>query len=148
MKLIITLFFAGIALIGCRDKELPSKYLTNISVIRNIEKINEQKQTLPETNAQPEEKKPQPESSTPKQQVQHSEYHIIVASFGYSERDKAEKLVKNLKEKGFPATIIDSKKRYRVSIESLSDLQEAESARDQYRKITDMDGIWILKTDK
>jgi hypothetical protein len=43
--------------------------------------------------------------------------------------------------------LISSSQRYRVSIESFPTENEANAARDEYRKITDRQDIWVHKVN-
>ena len=74
-------------------------------------------------------------------------YHIIVGSFSSAEKKRAEQLVEKLKAQDYPATLISSSQRYRVSIESFPTENEANAARDEYRKITDRQDIWVHKVN-
>ena len=58
-----------------------------------------------------------------------------------------EQLVEKLKAQDYPATLISSSQRYRVSIESFPTENEANAARDEYRKITDRQDIWVHKVN-
>lgn len=144
IKLFISFFVLGSILTSCRNDGLSSKNLTNVSVVRETEQpANAPK----ESTAQPAAKE-NGNNFTHSVKTQGAEYHIIVGSFSYSERAKAEKLVRNLRAKEYPAILIDSKNRYRVSIENFTNPQDANAARDEYRKDTDRGDIWILKVDK
>ena len=72
---------------------------------------------------------------------------MIVSSFGINEKERAEKLVTQLKVKNYPATLLYSSKRYRVSIESFTSESEANTARDEYRISTDRQDIWVHKVE-
>lgn len=143
MKLMLPLLIFCFLITGCKDKELSPKHLSNISVVReteenrNIQKEYTTAQT--ENNSSPVSNRPQTN--------QHTRYHVIVASFGYAEKARAEKLTQQLKEKEYPATIIHSSQRYRVSIESFPSEAEANAARDEYREITDRQDIWVHKVE-
>lgn len=152
MKLLIAFFILIYTFTGCQDKKLSPKYLTNISVVRETEESsrNTIASTPAPTSAEPSVTAASaPVPSTPQISKTNtpSQYHIIVASFPYAERNRAETLVQKLREKGYPAVVINMKKRYRVSIESFTNESEANAARDEYRKITDRQDIWILKMD-
>ena len=73
----------------------------------------------------------------------------IILSWGVSALQKktAEQLVEKLKAQDYPATLISSSQRYRVSIESFPTENEANAARDEYRKITDRQDIWVHKVN-
>lgn len=131
---IILLFCLG----GCHNKELPDKYLSHLSVVRETENNHktESVQSQPKTYV-----------SQPSHPRSLARYHIIVASFSYAEKARAEKLVSRLKAKNYPATLIHSAQRYRVSIENFATEAEANSARDEYRIATDRQDIWVHKVD-
>lgn len=131
---IILLFCVG----GCRNQELPDKYLSSLTVVRETENNQATESLQNQPKAYPQQTL-QPRSS--------SRYHIIVASFSYAEKARAEKLVSRLKAKNYPATLIHSAKRYRVSIENFATEAEANSARDEYRIATDRQDIWVHKVD-
>lgn len=135
--ILLALLFFGMS--GCKEKELSSKFLTNIPVMRNIEESSNTPKQATTTHTE--------EKTIPAVAPASSEgkYYIIVGSFGRSERSRAQKLVNGLKSKGYPAEIIDAKGRLRVSIESFTNEKEAEIQRDKYREITDRQDIWIMK---
>ena len=83
----------------------------------------------------------------PQHPQQGTRYHVIVSSFSVNEKERAEKLVTQLKAKNYPATLLYSSKRYRVSIESFTSENEANTARDKYRTSTDRQDIWIHKVE-
>lgn len=143
INLVIPFFALGLIFTSCKDNSLSPKHLTNVSVVRETVDNNNNESKTPVQPIQNENNYIRPTQTTPE-----SEYHIIVGSFSYAEQAKAEKLVKALKEKGYPALIIDAKKRYRISVENFTNPQEANSVRDDYRKITEREDIWILKIDK
>lgn len=148
MKLILTLcFFMWIAA-ACNYKKPAPEDLTSISVVRDVADPNEARNESAEKNNILEEKTITPiENTRPQYKKQGPQYHIIVASFTHSERDKADKLVKRLKAMDYNAGIIDMKGRLRVSLASYADKQTAETERDKYREITDRQDIWIFKSD-
>lgn len=140
MKLIPGFLILGCILSGCKNKELPSEYLSTISVVRQAEGTTKNNiQATPASNAV--EVKTTP-VRTPQPSVR---YHIIVSSFAPAEKARAERLVSQLKAKNYPATLIYSSKRYRVSIESFTSEAEANAARDEYRETTDRQDIWVHK---
>lgn len=129
---------------ACQNKQLNKKQLTAVSAVREISES-----TKPAADDRSQETTTTPENTRiqkPDRLKTGSQYHIIVASFAYSERNRAEKLLKSLRAKEYPAAIIDLKGRLRVSIETLTDRKEAYIARDKYREITDRQDIWILET--
>lgn len=145
MKLILFLSIISCCIYGCKDKELPGKYLSNIAVVREADKTSTipapQNEVRTETNEQLVSK---PEQITSPKQIR---YHIIVASFNGQEKARAEKLVEKLKAENYPATLLSSSQRYRVSIESFPSEQEANTARDEYRAITDRQDIWVHRVN-
>lgn len=130
-------------LAGCQTKKLDPKQLTNVTVMRNTEGQNTStpKSNIPEENARTNQHIAPKNRRLPDRK---SQYYIIVASYPLADRSKAEKLTNGLKDKGYPAEIIEAKGRLRVSIESFSTLEEAQIQRDKYREITDRQDIWIL----
>lgn len=144
MYKIFTVFASILLLVGCNSPKLNPKDLTNVSVVRNTEGQNAStsKSNTSEENTQTTRDLPK-ENYRPSSHK--SQYYIIVASYPSSDRQKAEKLKNGLKDKGYPAEIIDAKGRLRVSIESFSVEEEAYRQRDKYREITDRQDIWILK---
>lgn len=134
MKLMLVLLAMGCFISGCKNKDLSSQYLSRISVIRDTEP------SLPNSQT----------TYTPPQtanQQNNTQYHIIVASFSAKEKARAEKLLSRLKAKDYPATLLYSSQRYRVSIESFPTEAEANAARDEYRSITDRQDIWVHKVN-
>ena len=154
MKLVSVFLALGCLITGCADGDLPSKHLSRISVMRESELTpadNQTAHTMPKTEIQqPKPQQPAPPvtsvTSAPPQQS-HSQYHVIVASYSAAEKAKAEKMVAKLKSKNYPATLIYSSQRYRISIESFSSEIEANAARDDYRSITDRQDIWVHKVN-
>lgn len=144
MKLMLISLILVFLAIGCKNKELPTKYLSTISVIRETE---ENQTVKSQTIVSEDEKTVTPVIPKLQKPVSSTRYHIIVASFGYSEKARAERLVSQLKAKNYPATLITSSQRYRVSIESFSSEQEANAARDEYRTATDRQDIWVHKVE-
>lgn len=141
MKFTLLLLILSFLIYGCENKELPAKYLSNISVVRETEGVQITQQSTPTES---------PKEETPTSTVRFSSnarYHIIVGSFGASEKARAEQLVEKLKAQDYPASLINSSQRYRVSIESFSTESEANTARDEYRKITDRQDIWVHKVN-
>lgn len=140
MKLILRFLIIGCFFIGCKNKELPTEYLSNISVVRESETSHN---SVPTTSA--------PETAGIVSPVTLPQtrtlYHVIVSSFGSAEKARAEKLVSQLKAKNYPATLLYSSQRYRVSIESFSTEAEANKARDEYRATTDRQDIWVHKVE-
>lgn len=140
MRLILIFLTFTLLISGCKNKELPSEYLSNITVLRETE----QKQNHPSQENTPQEAV---HPNIPHPAVSSVRYHIIVASFSTSEKSRAERLVAQLKAKHYPATLITSSQRYRVSIENFPTEQQANIARDEYRAATDRQDIWIYKAE-
>ena len=140
------IFISAFLFSGCDHKEMASKYLTDVSVVR------ESGSNAGKTSASDDERGNNEAPKTPLSQpvytprTARNSYYIIVASYIPSERARAEKLVNGLKAKGYPAQILDAKGRLRVSIESFPTEEEARVERDRYRELTDRQDIWILKT--
>lgn len=138
MKFILPIIIFCLSICGCKNKELPSDQLSNIQVVRVNSEVRPAHQ--PATTVG---ESPATETVTPP--ASRSVYHVIVASFSYAEKARAERLVEKLKEQGYPASVINSAQRYRVSIESFPTETAANAARDEYRSITDRQDIWVLK---
>ena len=135
MKFTLLFLLLSFLIYGCKNKELPAKYLSTITVVRETG----EEATSP-SHATP---------ILPQQANTHSgtRYHIIVGSFSSAEKKRAEQLVEKLKAQDYPATLISSSQRYRVSIESFPTENEANAARDEYRQITDRQDIWVHKVN-
>lgn len=146
MKVILSFVILSCLLSGCKKKELPSEYLSNIPVARQTENppLNaSQPEPVAESMTEPENK--QIVSTQPTPPTAKIRYHIIVSSFGANEKTRAEKMISQLRAKNYPATLLYSSQRYRVSIESFATEAEANAARDEYRAITDRQDIWVHK---
>ena len=144
MKFTLLFLLLSFLIYGCKNKELPAKYLSTITVVRETGGNHNIRQTGEEATS--------PSHATPilpQQANPHSgtRYHIIVGSFSSAEKKRAEQLVEKLKAQDYPATLISSSQRYRVSIESFPTENEANAARDEYRKITDRQDIWVHKVN-
>lgn len=143
MKIILSLLIFCSLFAGCKNTELSPKHLSTITVVRKIgENQNTPKENVSTTSGNH-------TSSTYTQPAAGpaTRYHIIVASFSYSQKAKAERLVKQLQAKNYPATLLNSSQRFRVSIESFATEAEANTARDEYRSITDRQDIWVHKVN-
>lgn len=116
------------------------KYLSNISVVR--ETATSPKVSVPVTSPEN-----HPVAIPPKTPQKKLSYHIIVSSFGTAEKAQAEKLVSELKAQNYPATLLYSSQRYRVSIEGFATESEANAARDKYREITNRQDAWVYKLE-
>ena len=153
MKLFLSLGLIMCIAVSCNYKKLNSQDLTNITAIRDVSDPNETQKESTAATQQSGISSPQntiaPTTFTRPQSNRkfQEKYNIIVASFAHNEKNKADKLVQKLKSMDYPATIIDFKGRYRVSIASYSDQKTAEAERDKYREITDRKDIWIFKTE-
>ena len=136
MKFTLLFLLLSFLIYGCKNKELPAKYLSTITVVRETGGNHNIRQTGEE-------------ATSPSHANTHSgtRYHIIVGSFSSAEKKRAEQLVEKLKAQDYPATLISSSQRYRVSIESFPTENEANAARDEYRKITDRQDIWVHKVN-
>ena len=115
MKFTLLFLLLSFLIYGCKNKELPAKYLSTITVVRETGGNHNIRQTGEEATS--------PSHATPilpQQANTHSgtRYHIIVGSFSSAEKKRAEQLVEKLKAQDYPATLISSSQRYRVSIES------------------------------
>lgn len=144
MKFTLLSLLLSLLIYGCKNKELPVKHLSTITVVRETESNRNIRQIGEEAST------PSHTASMPLQQTHTdtgSRYHIIVGSFSSAEKKRAEQLVKKLKAQDYPATLINSSQRYRVSIESFPTETEANAARDEYRKITDRQDIWVHKVN-
>lgn len=146
MKLLVLLSIVCFVLCSCQDKKIPEQYLTNVSVVRETEKSDNARKKESPVNTETVNPVNTPDY-TQTLSPSKAQYHIIVASFAYKDRARADKLVKSLKDKNYPAILLNTNKRYRVSIESFSNEAEANAARDEYRTVTDRQDIWILKLD-
>lgn len=136
MKQLISFLFIGFLFIGCRERTLPDKYLSNIRVVRTMEK----KATAPSVRKDTVTRKTSTEKAP---QTQEFKYYIIVASFKENDKASAEKMAEHLKTENHPASLIYSSQRYRVSIASFPTEPEAAAALDKYRAITGRGDIWI-----
>lgn len=151
MKIVVSLCMLSILFTACNKNQLAPQYLTKTTVTREISETpkkeaseaSSQRDMTPvnQNNNLVVRKRQQPV-------VEDGVYHIIVASYAESEKEKAYKLATDLKTRlGYPASVIDLKGRYRVSIESFTNEKEAEAARDRYRQETDRQDLWILKVE-
>jgi len=138
MRYILLILLCCFSISGCKNNKLSSDYLSNISVIRETEEVRNARKTASSVPEEAVVQTPRPSSDT-------EIYHVIVASFSYAEKAKAERLAAKLKEEGYPAKVLNSAQRYRVSIESFPTEAAANAARDEYRAITDRQDIWVLK---
>lgn len=133
---------------GCKDNTLPPQHLTNISVARNTEEAakntsDNTENTTGNTYSNTYINTTAPTLSRP---AANTKWYIIVASYRNDERHRAEKLVKGLKAEGYPAQIIETKQRLRISIEHHSSEEKAYERRAEFLKIPGFEGTWILKS--
>lgn len=143
MKIILSLLIFCSLFAGCKNTELSPKYLSNITVVRKTG----ENQNTPKENVSTSSGDHTSSAYTRPAAGPSTRYHIIVASFSYSQKAKAERLVKQLQAKNYPATLLNSSQRFRVSIESFATEAEANTARDEYRYITDRQDIWVHKVN-
>lgn len=140
MRLVFSILILSTLIYSCGNKEISSEHLTTVKVIRNTQNsasVNRVDQkTYPTIKTQ----------DTPLKN-QNVRYHIIVSSFKESDKARAERMISQLKAKNYPAELLYSAGRYRVSIESFPTEREANIARDEYRTITDRQDIWVHKTE-
>ena len=135
MKLIVCLFVFCSLLFGCKNNELPSEHISNISVVREVSSNSNATQINKNSAAV--------SPSLPSK----ARFHIIVASHSAKEKAKAQALVTKLKAMSYPASMLYSSQRYRVSIECFTSEAEAKIARDEYRKAVDREDIWVHKVE-
>ena len=133
------IFTLGIVICGCHSQEQTDRYLSRDIVVRTVQPMSQKSlpPVIPDT----------PATAIPKSHSQKLRYHIIVSSFGSTEKESAQKVADQLKAKKFPASLIFSSQRYRVSIESFPTEAEAGNAIGKYREIMKRQDLWILKTD-
>lgn len=136
MKFILYFFLPVCFCTGCKNRELPSQYLSSIPVVREAEIFH--KPVPPREKSKPSSPLPLPEST--------AHYHIIVSSFGTNEKAQAEKLTLNLKNRNYPASLLYTSNRYRVSIESFPTQAEAQTAQKKYETLLNRQDLWIHKT--
>lgn len=70
-------------------------------------------------------------------------YHIIVASS--KSLSKAKRILAFYKRKGYKATILESKSRYRVSLGDFVDKEQSGLYRNKYSKSLNRSDLWIIK---
>ncbi|MCC8174744.1 MAG: SPOR domain-containing protein [Odoribacter sp.] len=138
--------FAICFLFACTQKDLNPKYLTTIPVERKIDKentFNNGSLSLEQSEIIPQDTLIIPPKDTLKQE--DKKYHIIVASFGRSQRRDAETLKNDLLRQGYSATLIEAQGRLRISIESFKTEAQALNKLDYYINETRIPDIWVLK---
>lgn len=129
---------------GCNRQKMDSKYLTNITVVRDLNKPvpTSVKDTLENKNNRLLQKDSIfPEIRSPKK----GPYYMIVASYTYAERSQAEKSTEKLKAGGYPALLLETGNRLRVSIDNFSTETEANRQRKKYCELMKREDIWIYK---
>ena len=102
MKFTLLFLLLSFLIYGCKNKELPAKYLSTITVVRETGGNHNIRQTGEEATS--------PSHATPilpQQANTHSgtRYHIIVASFSSAEKKRAEQLAKQLEVTGDESTV-------------------------------------------
>lgn len=140
-----TIFLLGICsciLSSCNRQKLDPRYLTNITVVRDLNKPKTilSKDTLENTPVFQKDStfsQPLPARKKP--------YYIIVGSYSYSERKQAEKFTEKLKTAGYPASLLETEKRLRISIDNFATEQEAVRQLKKYADIIKREDIWIYK---
>ena len=142
MKFTLLFLLLSFLIYGCKNKELPAKYLSTI-LSNGIEVTS----YIPGEGHNLQEHSVVLIRGGRVKDLPGTRYHIIVGSFSSAEKKRAEQLVEKLKAQDYPATLISSSQRYRVSIESFPTENEANAARDEYRKITDRQDIWVHKVN-
>lgn len=133
---------------GCKDNALPPQQLTNIPVMRNTEEAGKTAaQNNPDNTSAPDNAATYTSSVTPTldKPSQRCKWYIIVASYRSDEKRRADKLVKGLTAEGYPAEIIETKGRLRISIEYHFSEEKAYERRAEFLKIPGFEGTWILK---
>ncbi len=146
MKLLANCLIIGCLIIGCNERSLPKEYLSNIHVVRAMNKATSTPAQKEKKMEQQQEKRLTKEIQTPQETKNAGiRFHIIVASFKEGEKTNAEKTVNRLKAENNPASLVYSSQRFRVSIASFPSEAEAIAALEKYRIITKRQDIWILK---
>lgn len=138
MKVLISFLAVSFLFLGCKERSLPNEYLSNIRIVRSMEKNVTPPQIKKDTTT-----KEKTLEKTPA--AKELKYHIIVASFKENDKTSAEKIVKRLKAENHPASLIYSSQRYRVSIAGFPTEADATAALDKYRAITKRQDIWVHK---
>lgn len=147
MKIVLAILFLSCLFSSCKNKSFSTEQLTKLSVTRQAHKAPEKEIISTDTNVitspiqsiKREETQPsQKEETTPR-------FHIIVASYATTEKLEAEKLVQKLKAAHYPASLLFSAQRYRVSIASFNSEKEANLNISKYQEVTKRKDIWIYK---
>lgn len=149
-KIGLTGLVLALCMTGCKDNTLPPQHLTNIPVIRNTEEAGSKTAAPNNTDntSAPHNAATYTSTVTPTldKSSQRCKWYIIVASYRNDERRRADKLVKGLKTEGYPAEVIETKGRLRISIEYHFSEEKAYERRAEFLKIPGFEGTWILKS--
>lgn len=138
----------ALCMTGCKDNTLPPQQLTGIPVVRNTEEAGKTPaQNNPDNSSESNKNATYTNSVTPTldKASQRCKWYIIVASYRSNEKHRANKLVNGLKTEGYPAEIIETKGRLRISIEYHFSEEKAYERRAEFLKIPGFEGTWILK---
>ncbi|WP_251621179.1 hypothetical protein [Odoribacter lunatus] len=140
-------FIVMLCVISCKNNPLPPQHLTTIQVARNTEESGKTATQTNTTNTTESDSYATSNNSSLRnsQSEQGMEWHIIIASYRNNERQRAEKVLKGLKAENYPAQIIDTKGRLRISIEHHFSEAKAYERRAEFLKIPGFEGTWILK---
>lgn len=148
MRLLFTILIPILIISGCKDKQISPQYLTNVSVVRETEEINNtQKEPTAVTPRTPADiKVASSDANIPEVSGQPaaSQYHIIVRSYNSSRYNEAKEMVRKLKAIGYPAMLVNKDKRFRVSIDHYTNKAEADKACEELRKFTEYNDMWVL----
>ena len=141
-KIIFLFGICGCILSSCNRQKLAPQYLTNITVIRDLNKPNVilSKDTLLNTPSFPKDS-----TLLPAVPAEKKTYYIIVGSYSYTERNQAEKFTEKLKTEGYPACLLETNNRLRISIDNFATEQEAIRQRKKYSDLIKREDIWIYK---
>lgn len=113
-----------------------TSHTTNQSKATPKEQTSQSSKTVQKTVSTP---------ATPVKQTTKKQYHIIVASV--KNRKDAEKMLKELIDKGYPnATIIESDGRVRIALMSSSDKEALNTQMLQLRKKDEFKNAWMFTT--
>ncbi len=147
-KIGLTGLVLALCLTGCKDNALPPQQLTHIPVVRNTEEAGKTTAQNNSDNTSDPHKSATytgPVTPTLDNSSQRCKWYIIVASYRSNEKHRADKLVKGLKAEGYPAEVIETKGRLRISIEYHFSEEKAYERRAEFLKIPGFEGTWILK---
>lgn len=146
-KIGLTGLVVVLCMAGCKDNALPTQQLTTIPVVRNTEEAGKMAQNNSENTSASNKTTTYTSTTSPtlNKPSQRCKWYIIVASYRSDERRRAEKLVNGLKAEGYPAEVIETKGRLRISIEYHFSEEKAYERRAEFLKIPGFEGTWILK---